>query len=180
VCTVVLYQASSDDPFLESTSRRDITPARLDDQFVLRFLSNGIDVEFQFTCRPVPLLVSGDKRRIVAAAQVIDQHLKGRAELFRFVREYFTAGLVRQIFQVHVAGGDNFVHASRKFLKGILDLLDYDSGNSGANSRHPGASCPRPCRTRCQSGHIACFLSILFWQAFSREGRFCDTRDDLC
>src|SRR6185295_17344486 len=90
------------EPSSESTSRRNITPSSLDNQFVLRFLSSGIDVELQFTCRPVPVLVGGDKRQIVAAAQVIDERLKGRAELFRFVREYFTAGFVRQIFQVHV------------------------------------------------------------------------------
>ena len=92
-----------------------------------------IDVEFQFTRRPVPVLVSGDKCQIVTATQVIDQRLKGRAELFRFVREYFTAGFVRQIFQVHVVGGDNFVHARSNGLEGIFDTLDYDLGNDGAN-----------------------------------------------
>ena len=136
----------------KSTSRRNITPSGLDNQFVFRFLSSGIDVEFQFTRRPVPVLVSGDKRQIVAAAQVIDQPLKGRVELFRFVREYFTAGFVRQIFQVHVLGGDNFVHARSNGLEGILDTLDYDFRNDGANdgacfvNRHGGCSIGRTIR----------------------------------
>ncbi len=45
------------DPRQISTSRRNITPSRFDNQFALRFLSNGIDVEFQITRRAVALLV---------------------------------------------------------------------------------------------------------------------------
>lgn len=116
-----------------STSRRNITASGFDNQFALRFLSRGIEIEFQFTRRPIPLLVSGDKRQVVTAAQVIDQCLKCRVELLRFVREYFTAGFVRQIFQVHVFGADNFVHASSNNLESIFDPLDYDFGNDGAN-----------------------------------------------
>src|SRR5262249_52267888 len=66
------------DPWHLSTSRRNITPSSFDSQFALRFLSSGIDVELQFTSRAVPILVRGDKRQVVAAAQVIDQRLKGR------------------------------------------------------------------------------------------------------
>jgi len=116
-----------------SISRRNITSSGFDNQFALRLLSSGIDVELQFTRRPIPLLVRRDKREVVTAAQVIDQRLKSCVELFRFVREYFTAGFVRQIFQVHVFGIDNFVHASSNNLESIFDPLDYDFGNDGAN-----------------------------------------------
>src|SRR6185503_4967905 len=116
-----------------SPSRRNITPAGFDNHFALRFLSNGIDVEFQFTRRAVTLLVRGDEGQVVAAAQVIDQRLKGGPELCRFVREYFTAGFVRQLFQVHIVGSDNFVQAGSSGLEDIFDTLDYDFGNDGAN-----------------------------------------------
>ncbi len=116
-----------------STSRRYITPPGFDNQFALRFLSRGIDVEFQFTRRPVPLLVRRDKSQVVAAPQVVDQRLKGRVEFFRFVRKYFTAGFVRQIFQVNIVGSDYFVHAGRNGLEDIFDTLSQDFGNDRTN-----------------------------------------------
>src|ERR1051325_8038374 len=91
------------------TARSNITASGFDNEFALRFLSSGLEFEFQFTRRPIPLLVRGDKRQVVTAAQVIDQCLKSRVELFTFVREYFTASFVRQVFQVHVLGTDNSV-----------------------------------------------------------------------
>ena len=116
-----------------SAAWRNIAASGFDNQFALRFLPSGIEVEFQFTCRPIPLLVRGDKRQVVTAAQVIDQCLKSRVELCRFVREYFTAGFVCQMLQVHIGGTDNFVHASSNNLESIFDPLDYDFGNDGAN-----------------------------------------------
>lgn len=109
------------DGIKKSTSRRNITPAGFDNQFALRSLSHGIDVEFQLTGRPVPVLVRGHKRQVVAAAQMIDQRLKGEVELCRLVREYFTAGFVRQMFQVHIVGSDNFVYAGSNGLEGIFE-----------------------------------------------------------
>src|SRR5215217_7959422 len=111
---------------LANLTWRNITSPGFHNQFALRFLLSGIDVEFQFTRRAVPHLVRGDKRQVVAAAQVIDHRLKGRVELFRFVREYFTTSFVCQVFQVHIVGSDNFVHAGSSYLEGIFDTLDYD------------------------------------------------------
>ena len=107
-----------------STAWRNITASGFDNQFALRFLWSGLEVEFQFTRRPVPLLVRGDKCEVVAAAQVIAQRLKSRVELYRFVREYFTAGFVRQIFQVHVFGSDYLVHAGSNRQESIFHALD--------------------------------------------------------
>src|SRR6185369_8858309 len=120
----VLRFNTTTDPWQVSTSRRNITSSSFDGQFALRFLSSGIDVELQFTSRAVPLLVRGDKRQGVAAAQVIDQRLKGRVQLFRFVCEYLTAGFVCQVFEVHIGGSDNFVQAGSSDLESIFDALD--------------------------------------------------------
>src|SRR5258708_35865306 len=81
---------------------RNIRSPGLDHEFALGFLDHGVDVESQFTCGAVSLLVRGNKSQIVAAPQMIDQRLKSRFEFLRFVREHFATRFVCQRLNVHI------------------------------------------------------------------------------